>query len=240
MSDPAVSESNRFRKYERDARAWELRAEKKPLKKIREILIEEGHGDVKETTISSAIRRVDQEKRAGMFETIATLTMRSAHLNDYIIGQALEAWDKSKKPAVSKKVKERVNGVTEKPQDGEDEDDDAPTPAYDPVTTKEKTKEITYRDGDPKYLAIALQANHQNAKLLGLEQPKRVSLEVDRSQERMTLKQRIEQETDNLSVDQIRDLLNLANKIVAIDNDLKSTVDVEFKQIESQDAEPNQ
>jgi hypothetical protein len=235
IPDPAnsVPEPGRAMRHERDRRAWELRAECKTLAQIRKILRDEGFGDFKETTLSTIVRRVDTENKNGMQETIASYRMRLVHRDEFIAAQALDAWTESRKPSVDKLFKERTNGVEGK----ENEDGSISPPAYDPTFSKEKSRKVSHRDGDAKFLAIALQANVHIAKLLGLEEPKRLNVVVDESAATLKLQERLDQAIEGLPLDKIRRLVGVADEIVQAEIESR-TVDVEYRQITDQTGTP--
>ena len=125
--------------------------------------------------VSFYIKRIRLSWRSSAIRNFDEHVAQQLDRLDYIEGEALDAWEKSK-------GKHKVTTTTRKTgEDGEQ------------VSTREETSE-----GDPRYLAIANDCGRQRAEILGLNAAKKIDVTLEAVPEILSRRlQRIDGNTSN-------------------------------------------
>ena len=144
MSPPPVDNIQRAR----ETRAWDLRARGLSQSRIAEAL------GITQPAVSKLLRRVERRELRRLSAAIESLkAVQSAQL-DYVIGESLSAWERSKMPRKRAASKRSIGGDGDGQGDGGDE---------------VQTTEVVERDGDTGYLYAAMQALSHQRSLWGLD-----------------------------------------------------------------------
>jgi hypothetical protein len=141
----------------REELVWELASRGKTCRSIAVSVEQAGLGRMSHQAVSAMLRRLEDRFLAEQQERIKVYKGKQTASLLLIFGEAMAAWEKSKRPAKVRKVKSTI--VKGLGPGGMDVD----------LPSDEITRTTKWRDGDPQHLGKAMEALDRVRKIWGLD-----------------------------------------------------------------------